>query len=464
MFGFLKTFVASSGNPIGVDFGTDSLRMAQVQIVDGEPRISAAASADVPAHVRNDLNARASFFVETIRDLLAQGKFKGKSAILGLPAAQMYIQHLRIPKMDEEQTKKALPWEARGKLPIDPSQALMRHTIAGEIFQDSEAKNEVILMAASRETVNNLLGMAAKAKLDVVGMNVEPMAIVDCFAHIYRRKSDSNQVSCFVDIGFKSSRAIIAQGSRIMFARSIPVGGEHLNRAVASALGISPEEAKLLRIKLCQVQPSRDEHRVRQEIQEEDVEASEEAETEGQAASEDNSFAMLNASVRKSKGQATRQAPRQATKQAGRTVPPPDHMRPSMPMAPQGHSGAGRTRMPADPSEQIVLVEEAVHEPLTKLIQELDLCRRYHEATFPSVPVERLVFVGGEAKQRRLCQNIARELQLAAQVGDPLVRMGRVSEVGIESGIDRRQPQPGWATAIGLSLGPLSGGHAKMSA
>jgi hypothetical protein len=45
---------------------------------------------------------------------------------------------------------------------------------------------------------------------------------------------------------------------------------------------------------------------------------------------------------------------------------------------------------------------------------------------------------------------------LAAQVGDPLVRMGRVSEIGIESGIDRRQPQPGWAVAIGLSLGPAT--------
>jgi hypothetical protein len=32
--------------------------------------------------------------------------------------------------------------------------------------------------------------------------------------------------------------------------------------------------------------------------------------------------------------------------------------------------------------------------------------------------------------------------------------MGRISDVSIESGIDRRQPQPGWSTVIGLSLGP----------
>ena len=70
---------------------------------------------------------------------------------------------------------------------------------------------------------------------------------------------------------------------------------------------------------------------------------------------------------------------------------------------------------------------------------------------------------GGPADLRRRRGAAARpvpadrpQLALAAQVGDPLVRMGSVSEVGIESGIDRRQPQPAWAVAIGLSLGPTN--------
>ena len=45
------------------------------------------------------------------------------------------------------------------------------------------------------------------------------------------------------------------------------------------------------------------------------------------------------------------------------------------------------------------------------------------------------------------------------------MRMARESDVGIESGIDRRQPQPAWAVAIGLSLGPAGdAGAAGMSA
>jgi hypothetical protein len=45
-------------------------------------------------------------------------------------------------------------------------------------------------------------------------------------------------------------------------------------------------------------------------------------------------------------------------------------------------------------------------------------------------------------------------MMLSAQIGDPLMRMGKTTEVGVESGIDRRQPQPAWAVAIGLSMGP----------
>lgn len=430
MFGFVKSFVATNANPIGVDFGSDCLRMAQIQITNGEPRIIAAASADVPSHVRNDANARASFFVETARDLLAQGGFKGRRAVLALPAAQMYIQHLRIPKMDDEGMKKALPWEARGKLPIDPTHALLRHVVAGEIYQDSEPKNEVILMAAARDLVNSLLASSAKAKLDVIGMNVEPMALVDCFNHIYRRKSDQQAVNCYVDIGFKSSRAIIAEGDKILFARTIPIGGEHFNRAVAQALGIGTEEAKLLRIKLCQVQPSMDEHRARQEIRAGEPEPAAE-----------ESFALLNASLAASEKVKQSAAPDEGGVATAIAMPVIKKV---------------KGKLPTDPAEQIVLVEEALHEPLVKLVEELGLCRRYHEATFQNKPVEKLIFVGGEAKQRRLCQHIARDMSLAAQVGDPLVRMGRISEVGIESGIDRRQAQPGWATAIGLSLGPVT--------
>src|SRR5438552_1534588 len=215
MLGFVQNFFAplfaQKCNPIGVDFGSDCLRLLQVQRGEGnEFKLIAAASADVPAHVRHDPGARLNFFIDTVKDLLAQGKFRGREVMLGLPAASMFIQHLRMPKMDADAMKKALPWELRGKLPIDPNHAQLRHIVAGDVFEGQEAKSEVIVMAASKEMVNQFLGAAAKAKLDVIGMNGESKALADCFTTIYRRKSDEGVINCYVDIGAVSTRAIVA--------------------------------------------------------------------------------------------------------------------------------------------------------------------------------------------------------------------------------------------------------------
>jgi type IV pilus assembly protein PilM len=382
MLGFVQSWIAPKSNPIGVDFGSDCLRMAQVQVVEKDHRLIAAASADVPSHVRHDPAARIQFFVETTRDLLAQGRFHGRRAVLSLPAASMFVQHLRMNKMDDADLQKALPWEARGKLPIDPSHAILRHMVAGEIYQDQEPKLEVIVMAAAKELINQYLSAASRAKLDIVGMNVEPRALVDCFGHVYRRKSDAEVTSCLVDIGCTATRAVIARAGQILFARIIPIGGDHFNRAAAAALKINFEDARILRVQLAQGPLANDEPRDKQNI----AEAPASPQTDGKAE----------------------------------------------------------------------IVEQACAEPLTRLIEELDRCRRYYEATFPNKPVDRLIFVGGEARQRMLCQQIARQMSLAAQLGDPLVRMSRTSEIGIESGIDRRQPQPGWAVAVGLSMGPVA--------
>jgi type IV pilus assembly protein PilM len=430
MLGFVQNWFAPKCNPIGVDFGSDCLRLAQVQRVTdaagaSEFRLVAAASADVPSHVRAHSAARLEFFVDTCRDLLSQGGFSARQAVLALPAASMFIQHLRLPRLDDTETAKALTWEASGKLPIDPSAALMRHLIAGEIYQDQEPRNEVILMAAAKELVNQFLAAAARAKLDVIGMNVEPKAVLDCFTQVYRRKTDAEMTTCYVDIGLVATRAVIARGGQILFARSIPVGGEHFNRAVAAAMSVSGDEAKMLRIKLANAQPALDEQRAKRAVPSEPPAA--------ERRSDDGGFALLEAGLARDK--MTRD---NETVVATAPCPP--------------------VLLSACPEEgEAARVEHATTATRAKLVEELDLCRRYYEATFPNKPVDRLVFIGGEARQRGLCQYIARELGLAAQVGDPLVRMGRTSDVGIESGIDRRQPQPAWAVAIGLSMGPANG-------
>jgi type IV pilus assembly protein PilM len=413
MLNFVQNFFAPKCNPIGVDFGSDSLRLAQVDRSGGELRIVAAASADVPPHIRHDPAGRLNFFVEAVKDLLTTGKFRGRQCILGLPAAAMFIQHLRMPKLDGDAMKKALPWELRGKLPIDPSHAQLRHVIAGEVYEGQESKSEVIVIAAAQQMVNHFLAAASRAKLDVIGMNVEPKAIVDCFSQIYRRKTDDGVVNCFVDIGCAASRAVVAKGGEIYFARTIPVGGDHFSRATANALKIKLDEAKLVRAQIAAAQCGGAAEEKKEPVPAEPAAAATEQSLE-------NSFALLPQGIEKDRRS---------------TVPIPAAL-------PEESELCKKAKQ----------VQGACRESLNRLIEELELCRRYYETTFPDKPIQRLIFIGGEARQKTLCQQIARTMGLAAQIGDPLARIKRDDDE-IEC-LDRKLQHPNWAVAIGLSMGP----------
>lgn len=266
VFGFLKTRV----NPIAVDIGTDSVKMLQTEPGNGsnaapagasatgtgatgagEPmHLVAAASADIPDEFRKKPKERAEFVAEAIRKLLQKGGFKGTKAVTCLPACEMAVQHLRIAKMSDEELRKALPFEAQGKLPFDPRRAVLRHVVAGEVFHETEMKSEVILMAASRESVERHLGILDKAKLEVVGIHVEPSALIECFGHLFNRKGDEDISTMFIDMGAGSTHVVIAHGRHLVFAKHVQVGGDTFTRKVAETLKQSATAAKELRIKL----------------------------------------------------------------------------------------------------------------------------------------------------------------------------------------------------------------------
>ena len=116
---------------------------------------------------------------------------------------------------------------------------------------------------------------------------------------------------------------------------------------------------------------------------------------------------------------------------------------------PAGVGGDHGHTMPSRPARP----EPDLTETLEILTDEIQMCLRYHASLFPSSPVDRAVFVGGETTHRALCEHVARVLRMPAQTADPLARMGRSGKEPM-SGVDMTEPQPGWAVALGLCLSP----------
>jgi type IV pilus assembly protein PilM len=91
-------------------------------------------------------------------------------------------------------------------------------------------------------------------------------------------------------------------------------------------------------------------------------------------------------------------------------------------------------------------------EQLDTICDELSMCLRYHQGLYPQASIDRVIFVGGEARQTWLCKHLVDNLRLRAQLGDPLAKL---KTSGVRTpGLNRNQPQPGWAVPCGLCTAP----------
>ena len=353
---FLKTRVL----PIGVDLGTSHLKLAQLRMVQQDIELLAAGSEEIPADLRTQEPERMDFIARAIRRSLKSNNFQGRKCVLALPTSQLFLQHLKLPRVPKAGLESLLRAELAGKLPYAVEEAVIGYVLAGEVFGEGEPRQEVIVAAAARDTVETYLELAGKARLEVVGINVESCAVVECFGRLFRRNGDAARTILFVDMGVFSTQVCLTHGDKLVFARNLRLGEQQIDNALAEGMHMDVEQA----------------HSLRWDLQ---------------------------------KGQNSEQA-----------------------------------------QEEIY---RHLEEPLGQLAAEITQCLRYCEATFRNQPVERMVLAGGQAYDKRLCQSLAERLNLPAQIGDPLVRIGRVAGAGLQIGLDRREPQPQWAVAVGLSLG-----------
>jgi Tfp pilus assembly PilM family ATPase len=271
-----------------------------------------------------------------------------------------------------------------------------------EVTSSTVGKVEVICIAVARDLVGRLMKAIAAAKLDPVGMHSEFHAVLPSFDP-GTLKEESGSATLYLDMGMLTTKIMIAHGERIEFARVCSFGARHMDEMVA----------KQLQIQLVDAHRERDTQDIRLQ------------------ADPDGVMAEL-AALRESRK--TGRSAVGSSQSGGAAVAVAD---------PLVRTGS-RDFLPPQPD-----ITEAVE----TLTDEINMCTRYYATQGTGKRVERVVFLGGEARHKGLCQQIAKKLRLTARMVDPMARVGRAgSEPAI--GVDLKEPQPAWAAVLGMCLSP----------
>jgi len=233
--------------PIGLDVGHNSIKMIQLSMNGEHISVLAADEARIEHGINSDDQSRRNFIVSAVKRMLARGNFQGKNVVSCLPSGKLKITSLRLPETEPDEIEQALRKEVAQRFGLNPDKDSMDYVIAGNVRQGDEIKNELILFAIDKETIQDHIQMVSEAGLKPVAIDTIPCALFRSFERSLRRQEDRNCTVVFVDVGSRVTTVVFGREGKISFVKEIPIGGEKFNQEVAAKLNISIGEAEVLR-------------------------------------------------------------------------------------------------------------------------------------------------------------------------------------------------------------------------
>jgi len=351
----LKT---QSQRPIGLDIGHNSIKMIQLAVNGGHISVLAAGKVRIDAGINGDGAERRSFIISAIKQMLAEGNFRGRNVVSCLPNDRLKITSLRLAEAETGEIEQALRKEVAQRFGLDPDKDAVNYMLAGNVRHGDEIKNELILFAADNEAIKDHIEILEEAQLKPVAIDTIPCALFRSFERSLRRQEDRERTVVFVDVGSRFTTVVFGCGGVISFVKQIPIGGEKFNREIAAKLGVNINEAEVLRGKL--------------------------------------------------------RMERSTSVERDHWVPSRDSME-----QPNETNGELTGQGGLDASTRQVMVD-ALSCVAQELAREISLCFRYYTVTFRGSRVERAIFAGGEAYENILLNVLRRQLTVEIEVAQPL--------------------------------------------
>ena len=233
--------------PIGLDIGHSSIKAIQLVVNGGGISVFAADEIRLDACVDGDEQTRRSSVVAAIKQMLAQGTFRGRDVVSCVPNGRLKITSLRLAESEKSEIEQTLRKEVAQRFGLNPDEDPMDYVVAGHVRQGDEVKSELIVFAMDNETIKSHIAMLEEAGLKPVAIDTIPCALFRSFERSLRRQEDRELTVVFVDVGSRFTTVVFGRGGQISFVKQIPIGAERFVQQVAEKLGVSISEAEMLR-------------------------------------------------------------------------------------------------------------------------------------------------------------------------------------------------------------------------
>lgn len=233
---------------IGLDVGSTAVRAAELTGGD-EPVVVRAAQVPLPAGAVENGEVKDQDAVgDALRELWQRGGFKARQVWLGVGNQRVVVREIALPWQPEKELRSSLGLQVQEFIPMSADEAVLDFDPLGEFEQDGRRMLRLLLVAAQRAMVDQLVGSVLGAKLEPMGLDLVPLALVRAIGSTdVGMDLEGAGDEAIIDIGSHVTNIVVHAGGTPRFVRILPSGGRDVTLAIARATGVEDDVAESLK-------------------------------------------------------------------------------------------------------------------------------------------------------------------------------------------------------------------------
>ncbi len=233
---------------IGLDVGSTAVRAAE--LTEGSPpSVVRAAQVPLPAGaVENGEVRDVPAVSEALRELWTRGGFKSRKVWMGVGNQRVVVREIALPTMPEKELRQSLGFQVQEFIPMPVDEAVLDYHLIEEIEIEGRPMLRLLLVAAQKAMVDTLVAAATGAKVEPIGLDLVPFALVRAVgATGAGMELENTGGEAIVDVGAHVTNIVVHAAGETRFVRILPSGGRDITVAIARGLSVDDEVAERLK-------------------------------------------------------------------------------------------------------------------------------------------------------------------------------------------------------------------------
>jgi type IV pilus assembly protein PilM len=237
-----KVTPALASKVVGIDFGSSSVKVVEVEKVEGILSLSTYGELQLGPYgqlgMGNAVKLPLQKRIEALVDVLRESKVTAQTSILSLPLSDSFVTIIPLQAKGDEDITPRVHVEARKYIPVPLSDVALEWSELSQEEKGSNLTREVLLVAILNEALRDMNALGESVSMSSRRSELE------IFSTLRAVTKESDAAVAIIDIGARTSKLYIAEGGFLQRIHRVQTGGSYVTQALATQKGISFEDAE----------------------------------------------------------------------------------------------------------------------------------------------------------------------------------------------------------------------------